>query len=366
MAGRKGNGNERSIVARARGFVGHRLREAAIWPQLLRPAPRPRVAFLPCSAPEGASLLRAWNMATALRPLGWGTLCLPAQLEAVQRKRLLNRFDPDLLVFQTLRHPLNDMAHAGGRRFVLDLDDADFQADDGRERMDRTAAAAAGVIAGSRYVRDWARSQNPNTAVVWTGTPVSPGPRPPHAARAPILAWAQASPAAYRIERAFVAQLHGRLRARGVDFRLRLYGISGPQERAAMVQEFGGDETVETLPLMPYDAFLTSLREVAVGLSPIIPESRFGLGKSFGKILGYLDAQVPVIASDEADHALFFPPGGGVVTNDPTVWEEAAAALLADAQARQKMADIAFSALNDRLSVAAAARQIDRFLRRVL
>jgi hypothetical protein len=324
------------------------------------------VAFLPSHAPEGASLLRAWNMAEALRPLGWTTLCLPAQLEAVQRRRVLGRFDPDLLVYQTARHALNDDRHAFGHRFVLDLDDADFLDPAMQPRLDRTAAAAAGVIAGSRFVRDWAAALNPRTAVVWTGTPVSRGPRPPHSARAPILAWAQASPVGYPAELDFVVGLHRRLRARGLAHRLRLYGIATPAERAQMIARFDGDSTIETLPPMRYDAFLASLREVAVGLSPIIAASAFSRGKSFGKILGYLDAQVPVIASDEADHALFFTAGSGVVTNDPAVWDDTAAALLTDPARRQRMADAAFAALNDRLSVAAAASQVDRFLRRLL
>jgi hypothetical protein len=356
---------ERGWAGQAKGFIGHRLREAALWPGLVRPGPRPRLAILPSSSREGASLLRGWNMAAALRAHGWTTLCLPAQLEASQRARLLARFDPDLMLYQTARHALNDDAHAAGRRFVLDLDDADFLDPAMQPRLDRTAAAAAGVIAGSRFVRDWAAGLNPRTAVVWTGTPVSPGPRPPHAARAPVLAWAQASPQGYPAELDFVTRLHARLRAQGTPFRLRLYGIATPADRAAMVARFGTD-TIQTLPPMGYDAFLASLREVAVGLSPIVAASAFSRGKSFGKILGYLDARVPVIASDEADHALFFTPDSGVVTNDPDRWLSEAAALLADPARRERMAAAAFAALTTRLSVSAAAAETDRFLRRLL
>ena len=114
---------------------------------------------------------------------------------------------------------------------------------------------------------------------------------------------------------------------------------------------------------MPYDRFLCALDDVAVGLSPICPETPFSRGKSFGKVLAYLDRGVPVIASDEADHSLFFTPGTGIIGNDPALWAEAVEGLLGDAAARQAMADAGHAALCARLSTAAAARQVDRLLR---
>ena len=113
-------------------------------------------------------------------------------------------------------------------------------------------------------------------------------------------------------------------------------------------------------------AFLASLRDVAVGLSPIVAASPFSQGKSFGKILGYLDAGVPVIASDEADHALFFTAESGVVSNDPAVWEAAVARLLDDGAARAAMAGAARADMQRRLSVAAAAARLDGVLRGLL
>ncbi|MEY8842268.1 hypothetical protein AB9K41_24835, partial [Cribrihabitans sp. XS_ASV171] len=59
---------------------------------------------------------------------------------------------------------------------------------------------------------------------------------------------------------------------------------------------------MELKPFMSYDEFLASLRDVAVGLSPVHPDSDFSKGKSFGKILAYLDAKVPVICSEAVDH----------------------------------------------------------------
>ena len=66
------------------------LREAPVHSDWVRQRGRgPLVIFLPAYGPEGAALLRIYNLAAALRPLGWRTLVLPATLSLAQRRRLL-------------------------------------------------------------------------------------------------------------------------------------------------------------------------------------------------------------------------------------------------------------------------------------
>lgn len=351
------------LVSRLKSYAGHRAREAALYPTALRRRQAPRIIFFPSSVKEGASLLRAYNIAAELRQMGWQTLVVPAQLELVQRKRLIRIFRPDALFFQQCRHALNDAAFSFDVPFVLDIDDADFLSPHMHDRLARTCREARGVIAGSRFVADWCRQHNARTTIVWTGTPLHSRPRPNHADRPPVIAWAQASPTGYPAELEFVRRVHERLTARGAQFQLRLYGIDDAVQRQDIVERFGGATNIETRPLMDYDAFLSSLQDVAIGLSPIISSSPFSRGKSFGKILGYLDAKVPVIASDEADHALFFSARSGVVSNDPDAWIEAALALLADPERRNAMANAAFEAYRHRLSTRAAAQRVDGFLR---
>jgi glycosyltransferase involved in cell wall biosynthesis len=137
-------------------------------------------------------------------------------------------------------------------------------------------------------------------------------------------------------------------------------------ERTALARRFGPETDLELLPTLDYDPFLASLREVAVGLCPLIADSPFSRGKSFGKILGYLHAGVPVVASDAADHAVFFTPDAGVVSNDLAVWEAAVRTLLADPKARDAMATRADALFRERLSIEAAARLTDRFLRELI
>ncbi|MFN3938748.1 MAG: glycosyltransferase [Gemmobacter sp.] len=350
-------------LRRLRSAAGRVAREAALWPRIAAAAtgPGPSVAFLPSEGPVGASLLRAYNIAHALRAHGWRSLVIPPHLRLGQRQRILGVFRPDLVVVQQCRHPLNRVAHLDGRRLVLDIDDADFLDSALRPELDAMATVAAGVICGSRFIRDWAATLNGNTVIVWTGTPPSAGTPPEHAARAPIVTWAQASPLGYAAEFDYVRDVVKRVAARTGTVRFRLYGWDGQDDHPALADLRAAGVSVDLLPFMPYPAFVASLREVAVGLSAIVPRG-FSQGKSFGKILGYLDADVPVICSDAADHALFFAPGSGVVSNDPEVWAEAVADLLADPARRSAMAAAARARFLDELSLAAAARKVHAFL----
>lgn len=292
-------------------------REAALYPSMVRIGTGPRLAILPSESREGASLLRGYNMATALRHHGWQTLVLPAQLALPQRTRVLERFRPDLVLVQQARHPFNRAAHLGRWPLVLDIDDADFLDPALEPELTALLALARGAVCGSRFIRDWAAQHTRATRIVWTGTPISPGPWPDHAARRPLVTWAQLGPEGYRDELAIVAEVMadvGRRRG-GVD--LRLYSLSGPRDLPELVQMQDAGVRIEFLPRLGYDAYLASLREAAVGLSAIASGTGFGRGKSFGKILGYLDAKVPIVCSDAADHALFFREGTGIVSNAP-------------------------------------------------
>lgn len=319
--------------------------------------------FFPSSTREGASLLRAYLISDQLADHGWNSVAVPAQLELGQRERVVRRFDPDLIFFQQCRHAYNDAEHAFGRKFVLDIDDADFLDPRLKDKLTRTCEAASGVIGGSRYVRDWCATHNSNTTIVWTGTPETTGPRPDHAERAPIIAWAQSSPIGYHKELEFVRDFCAGMRAASSRFTLRLYGVSTESERAYLCSFFGEKQSLQLLPLLSYERFVRSLYEVSIGLSPIVYAFEFSRGKSFGKILGYLDAKVPIIASDHADHGLFFSGESGVVSNDPARWVEAATVLLKDAGARNAMADKAFDQFRAQLTTPVAARRVSDFLR---
>jgi hypothetical protein len=169
------------------------------------------------------------------------------------------------------------------------------------------------------------------------------------------------------MELAWVADVLRSVTEVSCQFKFRIHGINSfYAERAIAGALMLENVEVQFVRSLPYSRFLRSLRSVSIGLSPIIASSPFSRGKSFGKILGYLDAKVPVICSNEADHALFFGPQSGIVSNDKSVWVEMISYLLDSPLRRDQISDAAFLDFSNRLTIDAAARRVDQFLREVL
>ena len=116
---------------------------------------------------------------------------------------------------------------------------------------------------------------------------------------------------------------------------------------------------------MVYDAFLQSLEEIAVGLNPLIAMDGFSAGKSFGKVLAYLDAGVPTINTPNVDHPLFFEHGrnGFLAGADAALWADLILAMIDDPSKRGQIAEAARLDLVKRLSLPAAGRRVDETLR---
>jgi hypothetical protein len=341
---------------------------------------RQRVLVFPSYGPDdGASRLRGWTIATALRDCGWRATAVPPQLTLSQRLRLIRRERPSVLLLQQARHPLNRPALYCELDVpaVFDLDDADWL-DVNREGMIvECCRDAAAVIAGSRFVGEFCRRHNSQTTVVWTGAPMPmPGTRssmpfPPPQNRSPIVTWAQADPLNCPHEAAFVADVMLELARRGARFTLRLYGrraenAAGLESYLAPLRKAG--IAAEAYPFADYRRFTDSLREVAVGLQPVSPQSAYSQGKSFGKVLAYVASGVAVVAANALDHPLFFRDGenGLLMPHDVNKWARAIEQLLYDPQMRRRLAQRAYADAGSKLSTAAAAGAVDPVLRTVV
>lgn len=349
------------LISSAKRLLGPVVREMQLYPAILRAGARPRVVFLTNDARTQSGLLRAKNIADGLARHGWAAIVVGNTLGLAHRNRILRRFKPDVVDLQKCRHPLNRVEHLRDWPLVLDIDDADFL-DPAMSSLTEDVARQA--RAGSRFVRDWAAQFNRNVSVVWTGTPLSIAPRPDHRDRKPIITWAQADPLGYPDELQFCRDVMLEVVSRIGPVDLRLYRCVGQENHPVLKELASAGVRLQLLPLMSYDEFLTSLQEVAIGLSPRAGRD-FSLGKSFGKILGYIDARVPVICSDDADHGLFFTPETGIVSNDRAVWVDAICHLIADPDARNRMADAAHEAALSRLSTEAITAQVHRILSQV-
>lgn len=299
----------------------------------------PRVLFLPAYGPSGAALLRIYLMARALRAKGWITTVLPPTLGLGQRQRILRRACPDIVVMQGARHVLNRPEFYRDVPVFYDLDDADFHLTHLEGPVRRAMAQVSGVIAGSQYIADWCnRAGAVQTHVVWTGTPPSKRIWCAQQARPPVVAWSQTRPMTYVHEAALVRTAVAQIGA-AHPVTLRLYDRQ-PGDDLGFARSFDAPGvTVEWRETCQYSDYLASFDDVALGLAPLCPEAPFSRGKSFGKVLAYFDARVPVIGSDACEHGAFFDDKTGVITNDTARWVKAGLALLENASARQAMAD---------------------------
>ena len=120
------------------------------------------------------------------------------------------------------------------------------------------------------------------------------------------------------------------------------------------------------IPPCSYEQYLAKVAEAAVGVQPVCIDNDFSKGKSFGKVLAYLEGDVAVVASAVVDHPLFFHhrENGMLVSDSPAEWVDAIHALLADPTLRDQMVTRARPQFLERLTMPTFARLLDPVLRR--
>ncbi len=356
-------GHGRSVLRACRAIMRPALqvvRELPVHMDRLRQTGGARVAvFLPAYGPSGAALLRIFLVAKALRTKGWQTLIVPPTLDLSQRQRILKRTSPDIVVMQGARHALNRPELYPGQPIFYDLDDADFHLDHLEAPVSAAMPQVKAVIAGSAYIEEWCRGAGAATThVVWTGTPPTSRTWRPQSARLDLIAWSQTRPMTYVHEADLVRRTVAQIGAER-PVTLRLYDRQPGDDPSFAASFEAPGVNVEWRETCDYVDYLSSFDDVAIGLAPLCPDAPFSRGKSFGKVLAYLDARVPVIASDACEHGAFFDETTGVITNDTELWVSRGLELLADANARQAMADAAYTRFVDQLTVTAAATRLD-------
>lgn len=358
---------------RVGGIVSSFLREAALQASRWRmPHAERRVLFLPCGSRRlGSSNLRAFALAEALRPLGWRAIVVPHRLSLGQRRRVLRSERPDILVIQKGRHPLNWAdEYAGAFARVFDLDDADYVRTEWAEQCAFNCRHAHLVTAGSENVAQFCLEFNQRVEVVWTGHPL-PATRAatPPSRRAPIVAWAQSGSMDYPEEAGIVTEALLKL-ATSHRFTFRLYGVApgrcadaavflDPLRRAGVA--------CEVVRHLDSKRFLASLSQVAVGLHVLSARNPFASGKSFGKVLSYASADVPVVASDLYEDPRFFRHGeNGLLAGDANDLARHTAALLDTPSLRDQLAQVNYQRFSVEQSIGAIAVQVDRLYRDLL
>jgi Glycosyl transferases group 1 len=330
------------------------------------------VTFLSDSISGWSGELRSIALEPHLARFGWRLISVPPNLSLSQRRRIIGLDKPDLILLQQSRHPLNRPALYRDIPVVFDADDADILDSRCVDSVIECCRGSVSIIAGSRFLRDQFRIHNANVAVVWTSTYLEhvDGSIPANQ-RGPVVTWAHSGPLDYVEEAKFVRNVILKL-ARRAAFSFRLYGVAESRKQEVddylePLRKIG--LSVQTVAPMPYHAFVQSLGNVAVGLHPVCTATNpFSQGKSFGKLLAYLAADVAIVTSNAVDHPLFFKDNvnGMLLADDVDTWVERCERLINFPDLRQKIADAARADFRRRLtSVRAAelvAAQFDRAL----
>ncbi|MBU0556970.1 MAG: hypothetical protein KKD64_01755 [Alphaproteobacteria bacterium] len=365
------------LSGRFRSALGPLMRELKLYGEIVKNrGAKPRVMILPSHDRQvGSSLLRAYNIADHLAANGWATIICHKSLSRQARQRIAAAFRPDIILIQKSRHPANLPKHYGDTPIVFDIDDADFLDPAQEQRILECMKGSRRVIAGSKYTADWCRQHHSSVDIVWTGTPVRAAPVRPQSGRAHIVAWASSGPHRYPKEASFVLDVMRLVALRRADVEFRIYGDMADTGFCELVEQFKAKGVnIAPKPYMAYDLFLKSLEEISVGLNPVISVDGFGAGKSFGKVLAYLDAKVPTISTPNVDHPLFFKDdhNGYLIdasTGSPEFairWAEQISTLIDDEMRRERVAEAAREDLIAELSLDAAGRKVDATLRQAL
>jgi glycosyltransferase involved in cell wall biosynthesis len=251
---------------------------------------------------------------------------------------------------------------------LFDIDDADYISPYSKGAVDECLHDAAAVVAGSRAVAAYCGQINSHVDIVWTGSPVSDKLPEPQNSRSSTVTWAASSPLGSPREADFLLEVLALVARTTTDFKFRLYADDGSAAYRDLVRRFSGlGLHVETFGYMPYSKFLASLDDVAIGLAPLIDLEGFSGGKSFGKVLAYLDKGVPVLTHPVVDHPQFFENGiTGIMANGASTWASHICRLLLDAEEREKLAIEGRRAFRDRLSIEVSAARVERILRTVI
>lgn len=350
-------------------WVKRRLEEVAFHANRKRIPNRPKkVVVFPCGGADlGSSNLRAIEPARELLRCGWRAVVVPAKFDLAQRRRILAIERPQIVLIQKGRHPLNHPSVADGRPYIFDIDDADYLSEGQRQQVEGLVRHASRVVAGSSSVANWCRQYNRRVEVIWTCTRPSATVQPERD-RENVVTWAHSDPEGYPMEAEFVRTVMSKVTPRkGLVF--RLYGV---KDQARLSRQYEGalpyQANLEVRPYMSYEKFLASLREAAIGLHVVAEGSPYSLGKSFGKVLAYLDSGVAVIASPALDHPRFFISGvnGVLPPHNAKLWAQAVDELLDAPDRRRAIVAKAYGDFTNRLTMDVFAYRLGAAMDKVI
>jgi glycosyltransferase involved in cell wall biosynthesis len=245
-----------------------------------------------------------------------------------------------------------------GARVVLDVDDAIHLTYRGHgllaPKVPDAMKSATAVLAGNRWLADYARTFNPRTLLFPTVVDAerfAPAAAPPQGAT-PVVGWI-GSPETVRYLPA-VADALARVHAR-VPFELRVV-CAAPEPLPGL-----------SMTSRPWSLATEAdqVRQFDIGIMPL-PDDEWARGKCSLKLLQYMSAGLPTVSSPRGSVEEIVRDGdNGFVAADAQAWEHKLATLLADAPARAAMGGRARAWLVEHYTLARYGPRFVAFLQAV-
>ena len=240
------------------------------------------------------------------------------------------------------------------RRYVLSFDDAVFLNYRGKRLLDgkfeRLAANAAGVMAANDFLVEHFSHLNENTVKIPTA--VDTDALRPGAEKFPrfTVVWI-GTPVTFKAHLAPFSPMLNELSGE-LDFDLLLIGAPEAAQRllpGARIEAWSEDAERKLLP------------KCHAGIMPLPANDAFAAGKSAYKLLQYLAAGLPSVASPVGENRVVIRPGEtGFLAASPDEWKSAFATLIADEKRRADLAAASRSEA-EKYSVRRYAPVIEKF-----
>jgi len=261
--------------------------------------------------------------------------------DLVRRMRALPRAEKDLWIEYELLPGIPygiEKRYLRDRRYVLSFDDAVYLKYRGRPFLDgkfeRLASGAAGVMAANDLLVEHFSRFNSNTVKIPTAVDTD-ALRPAAEKFDCFTAVWIGTPVTFNAHLAPYARMFDVL-SRRLGFGLLLIGAPETARTlfpGARIEAWSEQTERELLP------------KCHAGIMPLPPNDDFAAGKSAYKLLQYLAAGVPAIASPVGENRVVVAPGKtGFLADSPEEWKAAFQALIADEDRR---AEIAAAARNE-------------------
>ncbi len=294
----------------------------------------PIILFLSKSRRAASTRYRALAYFGRLRDAGWAPVLLAEDDAGVSHLSILRQArlaDVVVVCRKTFTGPFRYLLRRAAKRLVFDFDDAVFTTPNGESRTRKRRFASMvrrcdAAWAGNLHLADAAGRYQPNVTVLPTA--IEPdgyqGPHTPPIDRFDIV-WIGSSSTRRYLETALPGLEIARRRV--------------PNLRLKIVADFDlPDAPIPTHAVRwTRESEAAELRSSHAGIAPM-PDTPYTRGKCGLKVLQYMAASIPVIASDTGVHRqIVLPDRTGILVGTPRQWSDAVVDLYQDPDKRRSM-----------------------------